>query len=125
MDVSSLKDVRGRQVLLLCGKGGIFVRRDAEPSTFILIKESAENRRGIKVWPRELFRQLEYSLTRIGRKGESSLPAHEINTPVNTNLLEYQNDLLKLLEQDNSIWIQVPRSHMDQQFLITSNKVQE
>lgn len=55
MYVSSLQDVGGRKVLLFSSVGDIFWRGDAEITTFVLVKESAEDGRRVEVWPGKLL----------------------------------------------------------------------
>lgn len=51
VNVSGLQDSRGRQVLLLCSTRGNIGRSDAEISPLVLVKQTAENRRRVEVWP--------------------------------------------------------------------------
>jgi hypothetical protein len=53
VDVPGLQNIRGGEVLLLRGVGFLSWRRDAEVATFILVKETAEDRRRIEVGPRK------------------------------------------------------------------------
>ena len=42
VDVSCLQDIRGREVLLLCGVGFLCRRTDAEVATLVLVEQTAE-----------------------------------------------------------------------------------
>jgi hypothetical protein len=55
VDVSGLEDVRGGEILLLRSEGLVGRRGDAEVATFVLVKQPAEDRGRVEVWPlREL-----------------------------------------------------------------------
>lgn len=80
MYIPGLQNIRRREILLFGGKGCLFWRGNAEPATFVLVEESAEDRGRVKVGPGVWVLE--------GRRielGEGSLPAHEINTSIHAD----------------------------------------
>jgi len=51
MYISRLQDIGGREILLLGSEGCISSGLDGKMASFVLIEQSAEDGRGIKVWP--------------------------------------------------------------------------
>jgi hypothetical protein len=51
LDIAGLENVRGWEVLLLCGVGAIFRGADGEVSSLFGIKKAAKDGWRVEVWP--------------------------------------------------------------------------
>lgn len=70
--------------MLLGSKAGFVMGRDSKVTALVFVKESAEDRRRIKVWPATELAGCGTESTN-GIRGREGLPAHEVNTAVDAH----------------------------------------